>query len=779
MASTTWLQELKGILGFGTRIQRPRSHGRKVSARRSFVPRLEAFEERTLLSTFAVVNLNDSGTGSLRAAVAAANAQAGADTIIVANGLHGTITLTSGELLITDSVTINGSGANRLTISGNNAGSVFDISPGPDVTSGLDVTIKNLTISNGFDFFGGGIVSFDSTLSLTVSSCALNSNQAQGEGGAIFNSGTLTVDNCTFNSNQGGFDGGAIFDPGTLTVDNSSFNNNQAEFGGGAILSEFGTLTIANSSLDSNQATESFSQGGAIESAFGLATISNSVVSGNAAGSGGGIVNYLGSMNVQGCTVSNNSTSGGDSGGGGILSSGGGSILTVDHSTISDNTTNFTGGGIALIDGGSLTLSNSLISGNTSARDGGGITLQSISANVEGTVSNSTITGNTAQQFSGGGILNIAFGAGTSATLTVQGCTINGNTAPAGGGVSNEINQGTSTATIANTSLFHNKAVGNGPGGSALGGALNNVGSMSVTNSILTGNLALGTAGGDGVFTAGYGEGGGINSSGPLTVTDSVFLNNQAIGAPLVAGAQPSEFSDSPGGAICAFGSSAIISNSTFIGNQVTGASGQPGSPGSEGDGGAIAVFSEVLTVSNSTFLLNSAVGGAGGAASPGGAGVGGAIDLVESSATISKSTFSLNVALGGVGGVGASGGAGIGGAIDVGGGVQFGAPESSSLTLGGSTILGNQALGGDGGTGITSGGAGLGGGLFIAAGASASLTGSSVMGNQADGGSGSGGGTDGQGVGGGVYDLGALTFDLATIIALNHASTSNNNVFP
>ncbi len=778
MASTTWLQELKGILGYGTRIQRPRPHPRKVSARRSFVPRLEVFEERTLPSTFTVLNLNDSGTGSLRAAIAAANAQPGADTITVANGLHGTITLTSGELLITDSLTINGSGANRLTISGNNASSVFDISPGPGVTSSLNVTIKNLTISNGLAFFGGGITSFDSTLSLTISGCALNGNQADGDGGAIFGFGTLTVDNCTFNSNQGGADGGAIFDLGTLTVDNSSFNHNQAEFGGGAIFSEE-TLTIANSSLDNNQATAPFSQGGAIESAFGLATISNSVISGNAAGSGGGIENYLGSMNVKGCTVSNNSTSGGDSGGGGILSSGGGSILAVDHSTISDNTTNFTGGGIALIDGGSLTLSNSLISGNTSARDGGGITLQSITANVEGTVSNSTITGNTAQQFTGGGILNIAFGAGTSATLTVQGCTINGNTAPAGGGVSNEINQGASSATIANTSLLQNKAVGNGPGGSALGGALNNVGSMSVTNSILTGNLALGTAGGDGFSTGSYGEGGGINSEGPLTVTDSVFLNNQAIGAPLVAGALPSELSGSPGGAICEVFSSAIISNSTFIRNQAVGAFGLSGSPGSEGDGGAVAIISGVLTLSNSTFLLNSAVGGAGGAASPGGAGVGGAIDLLDSSATISKSTFSLNVALGGAGGVGASGGAGIGGAIDVGGNVQFGSPDSSSLSLSGSTIAINQALGGNGGTGMTSGGAGLGGGLYIAIGTLASLTGASVIGNQADGGSGNGGGADGLGVGGGVYDLGDLITDIATVIAGNHASTSNNNVFP
>ena len=52
---------------------------------------------------------------------------------------------------------------------------------------------------------------------------------------------------------------------------------------------------------------------------------------------------------------------------------------------------------------------------------------------------------------------------------------------------------------------------------------------------------------------------------------------------------------------------------------------------------------------------------------------------------------------------------------------------------------------------------------------------------NQADGGPGGTGGSDGQGIGGGVYisPLGTFTFDAFTIIAHNHASTSNDNIFP
>ena len=79
-----------------------------------------------------------------------------------ANGLHGTITLTSGELLITDSVTINGPGANQLSVSGNNASRVFEIA------AGLNVTISGLTITDGYaPDQGGGILNDGSNLTLS------------------------------------------------------------------------------------------------------------------------------------------------------------------------------------------------------------------------------------------------------------------------------------------------------------------------------------------------------------------------------------------------------------------------------------------------------------------------------------------------------------------------------------------------------------------------------------------------------------------------------------
>jgi hypothetical protein len=99
-------------------------------------------------------------------------------------------------------------------------------------------------------------------------------------------------------------------------------------------------------------------------------------------------------------------------------------------------------------------------------------------------------------------------------------------------------------------------------------------------------------------------------------------------------------------------------------------------------------------------------------------------------------------------------------------------------VSLSGSTISHNRALGGDGGPG-GNGGNGFGGGAFIGTGASLSVTAGTITRNHANGGSGNDGGSDGQGIGGGVYNLGTFAFDVTTVIKKNHASTSNDDLFP
>ena len=97
-----------------------------------------------------VTNTNDSGPGSLRDALAVAN---DGDTID-ATGVSGTILLTSGELQITDNVTINGPGAENLAVDGNATDRVFENFASNVTISGFTITNGRATDGNG----GGGIL---------------------------------------------------------------------------------------------------------------------------------------------------------------------------------------------------------------------------------------------------------------------------------------------------------------------------------------------------------------------------------------------------------------------------------------------------------------------------------------------------------------------------------------------------------------------------------------------------------------------------------------------
>ena len=90
--------------------RKTRRDARVRSIRRTSPLRLEQLEARLVLSTFTVINTDDSGAGSLRQAILDANANVGADIIQFASGVTGTITLTSGELAITDAVDLQGPG---------------------------------------------------------------------------------------------------------------------------------------------------------------------------------------------------------------------------------------------------------------------------------------------------------------------------------------------------------------------------------------------------------------------------------------------------------------------------------------------------------------------------------------------------------------------------------------------------------------------------------------------------------------------------------------------
>src|ERR1041385_5772551 len=218
-------------------------------------------------TVIAVTNTNDSGPGSLRQALAVAN---DGDTID-ATGISGVIRLTTGQLLVDKSVTINGPGADLLAVDGNAASIVFFIFRNPP---GETVTISGLTIRNGRGgTFGAGIVNEET---LTVSNSAISGNMVGELGGGIANAGTATIINTIISGNSAA-QGAGIYNPGVMTVINSTITGNMATTTGGACTTAGGSLEITNSTLSNNSADI----GGAIHNGGGMLTISNTTVSGN------------------------------------------------------------------------------------------------------------------------------------------------------------------------------------------------------------------------------------------------------------------------------------------------------------------------------------------------------------------------------------------------------------------------------------------------------------------------------------------------------------------
>jgi hypothetical protein len=352
-----------------TLIARPARAPRRT---RSARPTVEALEDRCVPATFTVNSTADTatppaGTVTLISAITAANAAAGANTIIFDPALAGqTITLTAAPVPITNTLTITGLGQNSLTVSGNNAFRGF-------LVGGTTVTVTDLTVTagnSGAGAVGGGILTNGS---LTLTNVSVTNSTAPGagnKGGAVATSGiaSLTATNCTF-ANNSADNGGAIVNDtaATLTLTNSTFASNSAKVGG-AIRND-GTATITGCTITNNTGTAG-GLGAGIDNG-GTMTVAKSTISFNAGTgnfSGGGLEN-LGSLSLTASTVLGNFAGGQ---GGGVGSSGGGSLLVITNSTIANNTILDGGLGIGAGGGvevilGSLTVLNSTVTGNVDA----------------------------------------------------------------------------------------------------------------------------------------------------------------------------------------------------------------------------------------------------------------------------------------------------------------------------------------------------------------------------------------------------------------------------
>jgi hypothetical protein len=297
-----------------------------------------------------VTNLNDSGSGSFRQALADAN---DGDTIEFA--VTGTISLTSGELVIDKNITISGPGSNSLTVRPS-SGSFFRVF---NVMPSHSITIQGLTISFGIaEFAQGGGIFLDEQVTATIADCSLTNNYTGDIGGAIFSNGgamltvlSSTIDGNTAGTSEHGGGGAGIYSSAdVLTIIDSTISNNTAwvdndHFGGygGGIFSSGGGLEISNTTISGNQAG---TDGGGLSFSGTIATITNSTISGNIAGLwttnapvglGGGISNF-GTLTITNTTISDNHAYGSQFKGGG---EGGGiddfGTLEIRNSTISGN----------------------------------------------------------------------------------------------------------------------------------------------------------------------------------------------------------------------------------------------------------------------------------------------------------------------------------------------------------------------------------------------------------------------------------------------------------
>jgi hypothetical protein len=305
----------------------PRRQGSAERTPRRVRPQLELLEPRTLLSTLTVLNLNDSGAGSLRQALISASA---GDTINFA--VSGQITLTSGPLQINQDLTISGPAAANLTVSGNNASRVFNIGD-------VNVALSGLTVADGNSASSGGAVlmSSDPSKTLSLSNCVFTSDHAFGpfnaNGGAveITGDGTMSVNDCDFTNCSASSNGGVIDSPGIfLAVTNSTFSANSAGNGGAVSIGNDG-VSFANCTFFGNTAA---SNAGAVFSDFNANySLVNCTVAGNSASVGGGISILGGSLTLQNTIVAGNTAGTGPDISGSVNSQGNNLIGETDGSS--------------------------------------------------------------------------------------------------------------------------------------------------------------------------------------------------------------------------------------------------------------------------------------------------------------------------------------------------------------------------------------------------------------------------------------------------------------
>ena len=254
----------------------------------------QPWELTTVPPRIIVTNNNNSGTGSLR--------QALADAVRFPNALITFDPSLSGQTItLTSDILVSTTGGAAVDASALTAGLTIDGGAGTNriftVDTGVTLNLTALTLTGGN---GTG-------------------NFASDAGGAIFNLGTLSLDRCTLVGNSSTSLGGAIDNAGTMNLSRCTLANNSSNFGGALI--NYSLLTVTHTTVSGNTAT---SNGGGIDNGNGggiVLTLANSIVAGNTAGFGADVNNFNGTVTRVGANLVQGYT--------GIAATGSGTISTA------------------------------------------------------------------------------------------------------------------------------------------------------------------------------------------------------------------------------------------------------------------------------------------------------------------------------------------------------------------------------------------------------------------------------------------------------------------
>ena len=510
-------------------------------------------------------------------------------------------------VIINKNIRIDGKGH---TIDAKNLGRIFKIN------NWCDVTLTNVTLTNGNATVGGAIYNFGNldlvhvnfvnntakyggaimnyAYGLVLDDSTFTNNTAK-IGGAIYNSeDCFVVGNSTFTNNTAKI-GGAIYNYGIgFVVGNSTFVNNSAADGAGAIMNGGRGFVVGNSTFANNTAT---SKGGAIYN-YGIGfVVGNSTFANNTAEDAGAVYNEGDNSVVGNSTFANNTAE--DAGA--VYNEGDNSV--VGNSTFVNNTATSIGG--AIINNGKLVVDNSAFEDNAANYYGGAIL-----NNGKLVVDNSAFEDNAANYY-GGAIFNwddlqVTNSAFDGNDILVRNIRAMDNVDHGGAAIYNWKN---GKLDISKSNFTNN--IKNYKNGDRLVGAVATIGDATISDSYFVNNSgrwggALSVMGGEFSIATNF-----------IDIDGTKFVNNSAL----------------YGGAMFVWGSNYSISNSVFDNNS---AFGKGNMTPNNNNGGALVVTQGNIPISgtiiNSNFTNNKAQ-------------YGGAAWINEGTVDISNSNFINNTA--------------------------------------------------------------------------------------------------------------------------------------